>query len=1762
MQLPDIDSRHSKPMPHSKSAALQLPRDPTTALTEAIAYYQAQFSESPLDAQTLLLLCDTTLIALLPHRGAAILETLVQFLVAQATLTTLETWSEHHQDAADLLSLSKSLGGSRRNPEAIALSPALSAREHYRTHLDTCYLLALLTEQLPRETDDPTGWQHRLRIWVLVHAYSRSKRGIRLDENLAAVSRYLRMASVRASEWEHFFNHLQPNQQLETFRQFNAGIARRTEKELSNTEPNRRFWFACRALQDIANHRDKISKEFGLPDLLHGETKIARVTYEVNLEQQVEFDAIDGHTISSIDNDVQLIITTPEPGSSPGARRLSPNTLLLANAEMQQFLPWSWWRPNPSETLLIERWVLQSTLTAEPTSRLAMSAALLWAALALGRRASLVLAIPIAPSAGDEWSLDAHTGSFIRIPPMRKPGWLPNAESAKWIHKSADMIRLSPPRQVAKILELACRNNPMARYLGDLGLPGEADSPELWIRTELKKIAPRVQPSMLDQLLPQRVFELTRDAVLARLLASHPQTALSGAHSYAQWTLSTVTALLDRTSPRPSDETQLIALGSRLAIVEKLLVTAVKQATRAVRHARDSGDVVHFHNTYTAYTLAALLAATGGRAIRSPFQSIQHFDFDSHLVYVDDKHGGIQQRSGRPVPLPSSLNSFIRNRYIPHLRALAATIKPLVPELAEEIAQSCAGQPSGRLPLFFFLDRESLSWNEITPTSLLRTAELDCPLPANLFRHRLANRLRAAKLDPEIIDGILGHAEWGNETWGPHSFRCWEKDAAEARPALSLAFESLRFRPLRGLGVRMPAKLQPPCKSAMPPGALLFGSIYREQERRRRFVSVVRDTKLAIQEFLQGRQLDALDPAEVDRLAELLTQRAGVPIASGGIRLAVLYRQFQRLERKGCHTTRPAKERLIVTNTPSIFSAECAGAITLTQTLRKLLPAAGNRARGGEILLAVTYLALESRIADTTVLRGVAASRDYRIVRIGEFLFLEFGEQINKGLFPGRRYRISPECALLLQRRSKARSHPDDGTLPRCLTGIAELLPGKPTCNSIYISALARVVSQVNALTLPAVVGSVLAGTIESAALGWHDIVRLQYGRRIELPHDNSHETEATELASRLRVRATDVPMDVMTQASQKLLLDIRQALRNDISARPGTPNRRRTLCQHMERAIQEGLRTGAPQALLLLCQWLLAMAGRSHGQALKTRTLQRYFAALAWRVSAELWQLDLLSADDEDLTEAYTRILVSDEKPAGEYELLRLAAFHQWLRNNYDIAEPDWRELPVACPYLGISPGLICPTEYLGAMGALLSSATLTPTQQITAAMVLLLAYRFGLRKNEALFLTREDIQTHGNRLVVTIKNNRWRQLKTISSRRQVPLVFSLSDQEQALIANALLLYDSRRGGDGAQLLFSVDDHSQAVSAISSVLKQATGNAGTTLHHARHSAANLVALNTLDIAPGAWQALEIDSDANTCLLGNVSSVSRRTGWAIARFLGHGSPATTIRSYLHFIFDWAASLTDIAPINTPVAATLDQICRLDTLPEASPVAIELKPTPPTQPIAVSTILQAFRLHARQFHARTIGAALGIKEYKVSEWLTLLSREGMQTGYGQIVDELADSTWDRLIEWARSLPPANKPPAAAVPSVGDLREMLGVTKQLLAWREPHFEALRSAIDYFGVSKAQFHVFAVARASSATLALCRQYNFELSERPRAKAKEHRSAALLQIDSGFAEPHLDFVGSRVALVLEENASSPIRNRHQLALLMAALGLAIASS
>lgn len=288
-------------------------------------------------------------------------------------------------------------------------------------------------------------------------------------------------------------------------------------------------------------------------------------------------------------------------------------------------------------------------------------------------------------------------------------------------------------------------------------------------------------------------------AVLAHLIASHPQTPLSGAYSYAQWSLDTVTRLLsgNKTQP-PRDGEQTIGLGSRLAVLDDLIPQRAQCFPQGGRECPKNGRCSSV--SQYLYRVCRHRAARSDRGVRFAHRSSPSIFLTSRqkLVFIDDKRGGAQQRAGRVLPLVSGIAAFLEKRYLPHLRALAANWG----DSRQPYHKTSSGLPTERPEANFHFSSSSMArvaGPRLRQRPFSATAHLNWPLPANLFRHRLPNRLRSLGVDPEIIDGLMGHGEWGSETWNHLSFRTWQDDAAAARPALEKAFKALRFHPLRGL---------------------------------------------------------------------------------------------------------------------------------------------------------------------------------------------------------------------------------------------------------------------------------------------------------------------------------------------------------------------------------------------------------------------------------------------------------------------------------------------------------------------------------------------------------------------------------------------------------------------------------------------------------------------------------------------------------------------------------------------------------------------------------------------------------------------------------------------------------------------------------------------------------------------------------------------------------------------------------------------------
>ena len=198
---------------------------------------------------------------------------------------------------------------------------------------------------------------------------------------------------------------------------------------------------------------------------------------------------------------------------------------------------------------------------------------------------------------------------------------------------------------------------------------------------------------------------------------------------------------------------------------------------------------------------------------------------------------------------------------------------------------------------------------------------------------------------------------------------------------------------------------------------------------------------------------------------------------------------------------------------------------------------------------------------------------------------------------------------------------------------------------------------------------------------------------------------------------------------------------------------------------------------------------------------------------------------------------------------------------------------------------------------------------QPLAEAVTLLICYRFGLRITEAVGLQRRDWVETAEATVVLVRANAIRGLKRPASRRQVPLIEQLDPVEKSLVAEVLRRWELRDGVDrSSALLPNVTKESiervvdQIRGVLLPLLRYVTHSPRAVVHHLRHAFANRVLLHLEGVDPaGNAVPNETRSQHVRQLLTCKEVVDRRTLWATARMLGHASPASSLKSYLHLV---------------------------------------------------------------------------------------------------------------------------------------------------------------------------------------------------------------------------------------------------------------------
>jgi hypothetical protein len=258
----------------------------------------------------------------------------------------------------------------------------------------------------------------------------------------------------------------------------------------------------------------------------------------------------------------------------------------------------------------------------------------------------------------------------------------------------------------------------------------------------------------------------------------------------------------------PEEITQRQRTGSELCPrTEKVkrLSENLRDAVKRSLANRFSFSLIDFHNTYTTYCVMMLGYASGYRAVRDPFYSIEEVDRKTGFTVISDKDDNFYHNS-RIIWLPPLCLEQI-NAYNRHRHSLKDRLVLLNPALAEHLSSSAKtvywrkkkkDAQDFKLPFFFFLKRK---WEPepVTPSTLQKNLDADYTLPLNVNRHFLRTHLRESGVHGEIVDAFMGH--WGHgqapfgrySTLAPTAFR-----DALAKP-LNYLLEKCGWTVLKGL---------------------------------------------------------------------------------------------------------------------------------------------------------------------------------------------------------------------------------------------------------------------------------------------------------------------------------------------------------------------------------------------------------------------------------------------------------------------------------------------------------------------------------------------------------------------------------------------------------------------------------------------------------------------------------------------------------------------------------------------------------------------------------------------------------------------------------------------------------------------------------------------------------------------------------------------------------------------------------------------------
>lgn len=650
------------------------------------------------------------------------------------------------------------------------------------------------------------------------------------------------------------------------------------------------------------------------------------------------------------------------------------------------------------------------------------------------------------------------------------------------------------------------------------------------------------------------------------------------------------------------------------------------------------------------------------------------------------------------------------------------------------------------------------------------------------------------------------------------------------------------------------------------------------------------------------------------------------------------------------------------------------------------------------------------------------------------------------------------------------------------------------------------------------------------------------------------------------RTAIKDIPEQVAKQIAARALMKATYAILASTD-RPKT-NVQRHLDAKLRMVIAE--HPAASVSCRMFVDWIRSLITTpTRGRPLEISSISRYFVALSACFEQMAYEHDLTKCEEEEVTELYANIMqarrllkadmkesrTSKSKPSSSPEsadenreryqtwtlaLRLLRKFHRFALRHYEIEDADWSEVGSQEETLSISPRIVLEREYLNALSVLVGNAEDASLGETQASMLLLLTYRFGLRGAEATNLTTADLvdspeeALHGGAirsLLVLVRNNHFRRLKTDNARRQVPLLFSLTELERRLIERHRNLLDTAIGRDTDTALFpdlagkaNLGANMRMRAYVAHQLKASCSDPTVSLHTARHAFANLIASMLLD-GTEALRDRMFETVPSTEWVKHVrktvlchANTTRRSTWALARLMGHSHPRMALRSYVHIIPELTYARIPLHRDEQGIAETQTSLARrvvnLDALastadylspPVTRPAKPDhLKPTSAKALLALSLIangtsvpLVARKCDLTLEHAQDLA---WLEDEAIKAYGTLKRSKSKKDGLRPLLTHVRERQLQRFrdrassgafddVPWDSSLLTPNLLPAT----------LIGPSRQIVLFREEHFKFLASLMNQWGIDREQMRFFRSSELPSPMLQWATNASFPLVEAP---------------------------------------------------------------